>query len=89
VTVSDGDKTRDVQLYLLGVVKSEQGGFELVIFGKGSEPVLRVPLTKVSAEAPENPIAASGRRTGDDSATLTLKLTGQFAAEIGVVKPAD
>jgi hypothetical protein len=46
-------------------------------------------LTKVSAEAPENPIAASGRRTGDDSATLTLKLTGQFAAEIGVVKVAD
>jgi hypothetical protein len=89
VTVNDGDKNRDVQLYLIGVTKTEQGGVELVIFGKGSEPVLHVPLTKGSASAQDFPIVASGHQTGDDSATLTLNLPGQFTADIGVVKAAD
>ncbi len=74
VTVNDGDKSRDVQLFLIGVAKNEQGVAELVVFGKGSEPVLHVPLTKGSAGPQDFPIALSGRQTGDDSATLTLNL---------------
>jgi len=35
VTLSDSDKNRDVQLYLLGARKNEQGALELVLFAKG------------------------------------------------------
>jgi hypothetical protein len=89
VTISEGDQHKDVLFFLIGVVKKEQGATELVVFGKGSEPVLHVPLTKGSAGAQDFPIALSGRQTGDDSATLTLNLPGQFTADLGVVKAGD
>jgi hypothetical protein len=89
VTIGEGDQRKDTQFFLIGVVKNEQGVAELVIFGKGREPVLHVPLTKSSAGSQDFPIALSGRQTGDDSATLTLNLPGQFTADLGVVKAAD
>jgi hypothetical protein len=89
VTVSDGDKNRDVQLFLIGVAKNEQGAVELVIFGKGSEPVLHIPLTKGTSGASDFPIALSGRQTGDESAVLSLNLPAQFTADIGVVKAGE
>jgi len=89
ITVGDGDKTRDVQLFLVGVVKTEQGGPELVIFGKGGDPVLHVPLSKLHEIKQDLPIQLSGRQTGDASATLTLDLMGQFSADVAVVKAED
>ena len=89
ITVRDGDKTRDVQLFLLGVAKNEQGVVELLIFGKGSEPVLRVPLSKSGGGTQNLPIEISGRKSGEDSAALTLNLSGQYSAEITAVKVND
>jgi hypothetical protein len=89
ITVGEGDKTRDVQLFLIGVVKAEQGAPELVIYGKGGEPVLHVPLGKLHEIKQELPIQLSGRQTGDASATLTLDLVGQFSADVGVVKAEE
>jgi hypothetical protein len=89
ITVGDGDKTRDVQLFLVGVAKSEQGATELVIYGKGGEPVLRVPLTKHFAAKKEVAIDLSGRKTSDESATLALDFFGEYATELAVVRMND
>lgn len=89
ITVGEGDKTRTVQLFLVGVAKSGQGAPELVIYGKGGDPVLRVPVTKLHEIKQDLPIQLSGRQTGDASATLTLDLVGQFSADVAVVKAED
>jgi hypothetical protein len=89
LTIGDGDKTRYVQLFLVGVAKNEQGATELVIFGKGSEPVLRAPLTKASGGKQELPIEVSGRKAGEGAAALTLSLSGQYTAELTAVKVND
>lgn len=89
ITVGEGDKTRTVQLFLVGVAKSEQGTPELVIYGKGGEPVLRVPVTKLHEIKQGSPIELSGRQTGDTSAVLTMDLVGQFSADVAVVKAED
>jgi hypothetical protein len=85
----DGGKTRDVQLFLVGVAKNEQGAIELVIFGKGSDPVLRATLTKSGGGTQNLPIEISGRKTGEGAATLTLNLPGQYTAELAAVKVSD
>ena len=89
ITVSDGDKSRDVQLFLIGVAKNEQGALELVVFGKGSDPILRAPLAKLHETKQDFPIEVSGRKTGDDSAALTLDLVGGYTADLAVVKAGD
>jgi hypothetical protein len=89
LTFDDGDKAHDVQLFLLGVAKSEQGALELVVYGKGSEPILRAPLTKTSSDKQELPIELSGRKTGENSAALTLNLSGQYTADLAVVKAGE
>jgi len=89
ITVGEGDKTRDVQLFLVGVMKTEQGVPELVIYGKGGEPVLHVPLSKLHEIKQDLPIQLSGRQTGDASAVLTMDLVGLFSADVAVVKAED
>jgi hypothetical protein len=78
-----------VQLFLIGVAKNEQGATELVIYGKGGEPILRAPVSKLHEVKQDLPIQVSGRQTGDASATLTLDLVGQFSADVGVVKAEE
>jgi len=89
ITVGDGDKSRDVQLFLVGVTKNEQGALELVVFGKGNEPVLRAPVTQLHAAKQNLPIEATGRKTTDTTATLTVDLFGQYTADIAVAKAND
>ena len=89
ITVGEGDKTRTVQLFLIGVAKSEQGATELVVFGKGGDPVLRVPVTSLHEIKQDLPIQLSGRQTGDASAMLTMDLVGLFSADVAVVKAEE
>jgi hypothetical protein len=88
-TVGDGDKSRDVQLFLLGVAKTEQGATELVVFAKGGEAVLHAPLNKHFAAKKEVVIDISGRKTSEDSAALTLDFFGEYAADLAVVRLND
>jgi len=88
-TVGDGDKSRDVQLFLLGVAKTEQGGTELVVYAKDGEAVLHAPLNKHFAAKKEVAIDVSGRKTGEESAALTLDFFGEYAADLAVVRLND
>ncbi|HSI13476.1 MAG TPA: hypothetical protein VK961_15640 [Chthoniobacter sp.] len=88
-TVGEGDKSRDVQLFLLGVAKTEQGATELVVYAKGGEVVLHAPLNKHFAAKKEVAIDLSGRKTGEESAALTVDFFGEYAADLTVVKLND
>lgn len=89
VTVSEKEKSREVQLYLLGVTKNKKGDLELVVYGKGEEPLLRAPIEKVPHTDHPLPIELSGEKTGDDSGTLTLNLFGEYEADISLMKAEE
>jgi hypothetical protein len=62
----------------LGVCKSENGGLELLIYGKEKEPVTRVAMKSVSVQQ-ENPIEMSAERK-DHSELVTLNFLGKYQA---------
>lgn len=86
VSVGDSERTREVQFFLLGVVKNEQGALELGVFGKGAEPLYRVALQKAGSGSQNFPIELSGTKTGEESARLTLSVLGQYTADLDVIK---
>ena len=89
-SVTDGDTTRDVQLYLLGAHKTASGALELVVFGKGDEPLLRTPIEKIDDVVQQKvPIELSGRKDSEESGTLTLQLPGPYRADILLMRPAQ
>jgi len=73
----EGDTAR-VPLCLLGVRKAKEGALELLIYGKGKEPLLRVPMTK-AARTQSLPIEFTSERESD-SGRVTLRFVGQYEA---------
>jgi len=82
VNVSGEKETAAVALCALGVRKGADGRPELLVYGKGKEPLLHIPLTQIS-EKQENPIEVSAGQQGD-GAMLTLKILGKFSASFPV-----
>jgi hypothetical protein len=90
LSVSDGDRNLQVQLYFVGAAKNGSGQLDLVVFAKGKEPLIRVPLTKAgAASAQELPIEISGRKDDDNTGTLSLRVLGQYMADLTVKRPAE
>jgi hypothetical protein len=90
LNVSDGDRTLQVQLYFVGAAKNTDGNLDLVVFAKDKEPLVRVPLTKANASASQElPIEISGRKDDDDTGTLSLRVLGQYIANLTVKRPAE
>ena len=90
LSVSDGDRDLQVQLYLIGAAKKASGELELVIFAKDKEPFLRVPLIKANAAATQDfPVELTGRKDDDNTGTLSLRVLGQYAADLTVKRPAE
>ena len=58
--------------------KAKEGALELVIYGKGKEPLLRVPMTK-AARTQSLPIEFTSERESD-SGRVTLRFVGQYEA---------
>ncbi len=88
-TMGDGERSSEVQFFLLGMAKNEKGEPELLVFGKGKEPLFRVPLEKRSEVKQELPIEVSGRGAGEGSAVLTLNLLGRYTAELEIQKSGE
>ncbi len=86
--ITAGDKELELAVFALGLEQSAKGEFQLVIYGKGEQPILRVPLT-LEKNAGAAPVGLSARKTGDESGVLELKLLGRFKAEIPMGKQAD
>jgi hypothetical protein len=86
VSVTDGDKSMSVQIYLLGARKNAQGTPELVLFAKGDKPLLTAALTGDSAGTQTLPVEITGRKTSDDTATIDIHLFGRQHAELSLAK---
>jgi hypothetical protein len=87
VKVGEGEKARDVQLYYLGAAKNDAGELQLVIFAKDkAQPVLRVPLKKITSTSQSLPVELEGRKQSDDTGVLTIRLLGEYAAEVTMMK---
>jgi hypothetical protein len=78
VTLATGDRSATVLLCALGVRKNPEGKLELLIYGKGKEPLLRTPLKPIAGQQ-ENPIEMAGEEQGG-GALLTLKILGKHEA---------
>jgi hypothetical protein len=95
IGVDDRLKKVEVELYLIGARKNEGGASEVLIFGKGKEPLLRLPLTAGAESAAaasatsSGPIELAGRKTGENSGILTLRFAGGRSAEIPLARPAQ
>lgn len=82
----DGESHR-TPLCLLGARKTADGGWELLVFGKGKEPLLRTPLIRKAGEQ-AMPIELRGERDYD-SGKIVLKVVGRFEATIPVTELAE
>jgi hypothetical protein len=85
-TVGDGEKEREVSLYYLGATKSAAGELELVVYGKGEQPLIRVPINKRVAAKQEYPIEVSGAKNDENTATLSLRLFGEYDARLQLTR---
>lgn len=83
-----GEQSAEVPVYLLGARKDAEGNLELLVFGKGSEPVARTRIGKVSSEA-KMPIELSAEKQDENSGLLRLDLVGQYEAELLLYRSTD
>ena len=88
VKITDGDSSKEVELYYLGAAKNDAGELQLVIFAKDKEqPFLRVPLKKAGSGASSALIELEGRKQDEHTGILTIRLVGEYAAEVTVMLP--
>ncbi|MEA3207959.1 MAG: hypothetical protein QOE70_1016 [Chthoniobacter sp.] len=90
VTVSEGEKSRAVQLYYLAVNRTGAGPLELAIFAKDKDqPILRVPLQKTEDSTQSYPLTLSGRKQDEQTGLLTIHVLGKYTAEVPVMKSEE
>jgi hypothetical protein len=88
VTVQQEGREVTLPLCVLGVRREAGDKLELLVFGKGKEPVLALPLTKATREQ-KWPIEFKAEREGDASARVTLLLVGKYEASFLVTEASE
>lgn len=83
-TVKRGDDEVTLPQCALGAQRNKSGGLDLLVFGKGKEPLLRAPLKSIDAKQ-ESPIEIDAER-GSDSAEITVKILGKYEARLHVTE---
>lgn len=86
--ITTGEKEMELAVFALGIERAGKKEFQLAVYGKGSSPVLRVPLTADKSKGAA-PVVMSARKTGEESGVLELKLMGRYKAEIPMGKMAE
>jgi hypothetical protein len=89
VAVSDNEKEVKVEVYYMGVSKTDAGTLELGIYGKDKEPLVKVPLVKTDAAASSTPIALDGHKEGENTGVLVITVFGSYKADVTVTKPRE
>jgi hypothetical protein len=84
VTVKHAGEETEVLQCALGVQKAAGGKLELLVYGKGKEPILRLPL-KSTEGAAGTALDASAEVSGDE-ANLTVKILGKYQATLVVTE---
>jgi hypothetical protein len=87
VTVEHEGREVTLPLCVLGVRKSDGGDLELLIYGKGKEPLLATKLAKAAHEQTA-PLEFTAEREGD-TARVKLSLVGKYEASFSLVPAAE
>lgn len=88
--ITAGEKELELAVFALAIEPAGKKEFQLALYGKGSSPVLRVPVVAEKTKGKGSvPVTFSGRKTGEESGVLELNLLGRFKAEIPVGKQAE
>ena len=86
--ITAGEKEMELAVFSLGIEHTGKKEFQLALYGKGDQPVLRVPLT-VEKNKGAAPVVMTARKTGEESGVLELTILGHFKAQIPMGKQAD
>ena len=89
VIVRDGEQEATVEVYFLGLTKSDAGTVELGLYAKDKEPLVKVPLVKTDAAASATPIALDGHKEGENRGVLVVTVFGSYKADVVVTKPRE
>jgi hypothetical protein len=89
LSVGEGDKSAKVEVYFLGVSKTDAGALELGLYVKDKEPLVRVPLMKTDATASATPIAIDGHKEAENTGVLVVTVFGSYKADVTVTKPRE
>jgi hypothetical protein len=79
---NDGDSAK-VPLCVTGVRKKDDK-LELLVYGKGKEPILTLPLKAIDAKQ-QLPLEMEAEQ-GGNSGTVTLKILGKYKASFEVTE---
>jgi len=82
VKIALKEEEHQLPLLLLGVQKKDDRA-ELLVFGRGPEPLLTLPFKKINLKQ-EKPLELDMRRVSDDLGAVDVSVLGQFKAEITV-----
>src|SRR5262249_7405252 len=85
VKVKVDDKDRPMPLLLVGVRKKGEKDFELVAYGKDTDPLLTLPLKPVDF-IQESPVELEWQRGQKESDPLTLTVLGRYQAVLPVTR---
>lgn len=90
VTVEHEGREVTLPLCVLGVRRTEAGELELLVFGKGRDPLLKLPLKKLASGPREAaaPLEFTAERAAE-GAKITLLVVGAFEATFEVTAPAE
>jgi hypothetical protein len=89
VSVRDGDTEAKVEVYFLGITKTDAGTLELGLYAKDKEPLVKVPLVKTDALANVMPVSLDGHKDGDNTGVLVVTVFGSYKADVIVTKPRE
>lgn len=85
VTVSGSEGSATLPCCNLGVRRTAGGTLELLVFGKGKEPLLKTAL-RSAASGQTSPLDLAVERESDRG-SVTVKLAGKYAANFAVTDP--
>ncbi|MGO8677314.1 MAG: hypothetical protein ACLQVX_15765 [Limisphaerales bacterium] len=83
-TIEHDGETYKVPQCALGVRRTASGAMELLVFGKDKEPLLKLALKEVEAKQDAALDMDADRQS--DSAEITLKVLGKYAAKFKVTE---
>ena len=85
VKINIDQKKRPMPLFLLGIRKNGEKRMELVVYAKGNEPLMIMPL-KAIAFIPETPLELEWSRGEKLIDPLTMKILGKYQAEFAITR---
>jgi hypothetical protein len=85
IKLSIENQVHSVQLLLLGLQKRADEELELIVFAKGSEPLLRVPLKK-NTRTQDLPLKLDLRPGTESLGIVDIHVLGQFQASLPVAE---